>query len=245
MSVFAEPSRIIDKDEAVELLTAVLPDVNAHELRERLGSRKGFIWVKRAITPKEQQEVFHLGLPGVGFLPENKRVYPNGPIAAHVLGFVNMDNIGIAGIEKYIDGQGLADLHGAGFSLTPENLKPVTTVARSQGDSRVARRTRQRYRQIQGQGGRGGNHRRQYRRSHRAGVLARLRSQQPGRRARPEPDQPHLRRRLRNGLDLQGDFARHGARFGQGHAGLAASTRATACATGGSPFTIFTPRIGC
>ncbi len=127
MSVFAEPRRIIDKDEAVELLTAVLPDVNAHELRERLGSRKGFVWVKRAITPKQQQEVYRLGLPGVGFLPENKRVYPNGPIAAHVLGFANLDGIGISGLEKYIDGQGLADLHGAGFSLTPENLKPVTT----------------------------------------------------------------------------------------------------------------------
>ncbi|HUI19940.1 MAG TPA: penicillin-binding protein 2 [Methylocella sp.] len=127
MSVFAEPKRIIDKDEAVELLTAVLPDVDAGELRERLGSRKGFVWVKRAITPKQQQEVYRLGLPGVGFLPENKRVYPNGPIAAHVLGFANLDGVGISGLEKYIDGQGLADLHGAGFSLTPENLKPIST----------------------------------------------------------------------------------------------------------------------
>ncbi len=127
MSVFAEPRRIIDKDEAVELLTAVLPDVDANELRAKLGSRKGFVWVKRAITPKQQQEVYHLGLPGVGFLPENKRVYPNGPVAAHVLGFANLDGIGISGLEKYIDGQGLADLQGAGFSLTPENLTPVTT----------------------------------------------------------------------------------------------------------------------
>jgi cell division protein FtsI (penicillin-binding protein 3) len=127
MSVFAEPRRIIDKDEAVELLTAVLPDVDARELRERLGSRKGFVWVKRAVTPKQRQEVYHLGLPGVGFLPENKRVYPNGPIAAHVLGFANLDGIGMSGLEKYIDGEGLADLHGAGFSLTPENLKPITT----------------------------------------------------------------------------------------------------------------------
>lgn len=127
MSVFAEPRRIIDKDEAVELLTAVLPDVDARELRERLGSRKGFVWVKRAITPKQRQEVYRLGLPGVGFLPENKRVYPNGPVAAHVLGFANLDGVGISGLEKYIDGQGLADLHGAGFSLTPENLKPITS----------------------------------------------------------------------------------------------------------------------
>ncbi|MFO1116299.1 MAG: penicillin-binding protein 2 [Beijerinckiaceae bacterium] len=126
MSIFAEPRRIIDKDEATELLTAVLPDVNPKELRDRLGSRKGFVWVKREITPKQQQEVYRLGLPGIGFWPENKRVYPNGPVGAHVLGATNVDNQGIAGIEKFIDGQGLADLHGAGFNLSAENLKPIT-----------------------------------------------------------------------------------------------------------------------
>eukprot|EP01037_Dinobryon_pediforme_P017739 gene17739-17955_t len=125
MSIFAEPRRIIDKDEAVELLTAVLPDVNAKDLRDRIDSKKGFVWIKRAVTAKEQQEVFHLGLPGIGFLPENKRSYPNGPLAAHILGFTNIDNNGIAGMEKYIDDQGLADLHGAGFRLTPEDLKPL------------------------------------------------------------------------------------------------------------------------
>jgi cell division protein FtsI (penicillin-binding protein 3) len=125
MSVFAEPRRIIDKDEAVELLTAVLPDVNAKELRDRLGSRKGFVWVKRAVTPKEKEDVFRLGLPGISFLPENKRVYPNGPLAAHVLGFANVDNIGIAGMEKYIDSQGVGELSDFGFRIDHGDLKPV------------------------------------------------------------------------------------------------------------------------
>jgi cell division protein FtsI (penicillin-binding protein 3) len=125
MSVFAEPRRIIDKDEAVELITAVLPDIDAKELRERLGSRKGFVWVKRQVTAKEQAEIFHLGLPGVGFFPENKRFYPNGPIGAHVIGFVDKDNIGIAGMEKYLDNQSLTDPHVAGFSVDPASLKPV------------------------------------------------------------------------------------------------------------------------
>jgi cell division protein FtsI (penicillin-binding protein 3) len=125
MSVFAEPNRIIDIDEAVELITAVLPDVDAKQLRERLASKKGFIWVKRQITPKEQAEIFHLGLPGVGFLPENKRVYPNGPIRAHVIGFVDKDNVGIAGMEKYLDQQSLTDPHVAGFTVDPDSLKPV------------------------------------------------------------------------------------------------------------------------
>jgi cell division protein FtsI (penicillin-binding protein 3) len=125
VSVFAEPRNIVDKDEAVELLTAVLPDLDARELRDKLGTKKGFVWVKREITPRQQAEVHRLGIPGVGFLPENKRVYPNAHAAAHILGFANIDNVGIAGIEKYIDGQGLQDLNGAGFNISSEDLKPV------------------------------------------------------------------------------------------------------------------------
>jgi len=125
VSVYAEPRNIIDKDEATELLTAVLPDLNARELREKLGTRRGFVWVKREITPRQQAEVHRLGIPGVGFLIENKRVYPNGPIAAHVLGFANVDNEGIAGIEKYIDGLGLRALAGAGFATQATDLEPI------------------------------------------------------------------------------------------------------------------------
>ncbi len=125
VSVFAEPRNIIDKDEAVELLTAVLPDLDASDLRNKLGTKKGFVWVKREITPRQQAEVHRLGIPGVGFLPENKRIYPNAEAAAHVLGFANVDNVGIAGIEKYIDSQGLQDLNGAGFNITSADLKPI------------------------------------------------------------------------------------------------------------------------
>lgn len=125
VSIFAEPRNIIDKDEAVELLTAVLPDLNARELREKLGTKRGFVWVKREVTPRQQAEVHRLGIPGVGFLPEHKRVYPNGFAAAHVLGFANVDNVGIAGIEKYIDSQGLQDLFGAGFARAATDLQPV------------------------------------------------------------------------------------------------------------------------
>ena len=115
-SLFAEPRRIIDLDEAVELLTAVLPDLDATELRDRLGTKRGFIWVKREITPKQQQEIHRLGIPGVGFLSENKRVYPNSAEVSHLIGHVNIDNQGIAGIEKWLDGRGLAALHMAGLA---------------------------------------------------------------------------------------------------------------------------------
>jgi cell division protein FtsI (penicillin-binding protein 3) len=115
-SLYAEPRRLIDVDEAVELLTADLPDLDATELRERLSSRRGFVWLKRDITSEQQREIYHQGLPGIGFLNENKRDYPNGSEVSHLLGHVNIDNQGIAGIEKWLDNQGLAALHMAGLA---------------------------------------------------------------------------------------------------------------------------------
>src|SRR5262249_12965988 len=84
-SLFAEPRKIIDVDEATELLSAVLPDLDVTEVRDRLGSKRGFIWLKREITPKQQKEIYHLGLPGVGFLAENKRTYPNSAEVSHLI----------------------------------------------------------------------------------------------------------------------------------------------------------------
>jgi cell division protein FtsI (penicillin-binding protein 3) len=123
-SLFGEPRKIIDVDEAVELLTAVLPDLDAAEVRERLSSKRGFVWLKREITPQQQIDIHRLGIPGIGFLSENKRVYPNGPVISHEIGHVNIDNQGIAGIEKWVDGQGLAALHMAGLA-TDRLQKPV------------------------------------------------------------------------------------------------------------------------
>jgi cell division protein FtsI (penicillin-binding protein 3) len=123
-SLFGEPRRIIDKDEAIELLTATLPDLDTGEVRDRLSSKKGFVWLKREITPLQQQEIHRLGIPGIGFLRENKRVYPTGSEVAHLIGLVNTDNQGIAGMEKWLDTNGLADLHRAGFA-TDRLQRPV------------------------------------------------------------------------------------------------------------------------
>src|SRR5262249_59018112 len=115
---------IVDVDEATELLTGVLPDLDSTEVRDRLGSRRGFVWLKREIKPKQQQEVYKLGLPGIGFLSENKRVYPNSAEVSHLIGPVNIDNQGIAGMEKWLDGHGLQALHMAGLA-TDQQQKPV------------------------------------------------------------------------------------------------------------------------
>ncbi|MBV8473131.1 MAG: penicillin-binding protein 2 [Hyphomicrobiales bacterium] len=124
-SIFAEPKKIIDPDEAAELLSAVLPNIDTGELRASLASKKGFAWIARHVTPEQQAEVFRLGIPGVKFLPDNKRVYPNGTLAAHVLGATDLDGAGIAGIEKYIDGEGFAALAASGMPINSEDLKPL------------------------------------------------------------------------------------------------------------------------
>ncbi|MDR6952259.1 cell division protein FtsI (penicillin-binding protein 3) [Ancylobacter sp. 3268] len=123
-SLFGEPKRLIDVDEAVEALSAVLPDLNTEEMRQRLDSKRGFVWLKRDITPMQQREIYNLGLPGIGFMTENRRIYPGGNLAAHALGSVNIDNQGIAGLEKWIDSRGLSELHLAGFA-TDRQQEPV------------------------------------------------------------------------------------------------------------------------
>jgi cell division protein FtsI (penicillin-binding protein 3) len=101
-----------------------MTDSYAAELRERLASKRRFVWLKREITPNQRAQIHRLGIPGIGFLPENKRIYPNGNEVSHLLGHVNIDNQGIAGIEKWLDGRGLADLHMAGLA-TDRLQKPV------------------------------------------------------------------------------------------------------------------------
>ncbi len=123
-SVFAEPRNILDPDEATELLTSVLPDLDARSLRAKLSTNAGFAWIKREITPEQQRQIHSLGIPGIGFLSEKRRFYPGGAMASHVLGLVNIDNQGISGMEKYVDDHGLGDLHAAGFARGGD-LEPV------------------------------------------------------------------------------------------------------------------------
>ncbi len=106
-SLYADPRKISDVDEAVELLTATVPDLNAKTLRERLTAPgKAFVWLKRQVGPEERDAVYNLGIPGVGYVNERKRVYPQGRLAAHTVGYVDVDTKGIAGIERYLDTAG-------------------------------------------------------------------------------------------------------------------------------------------
>ena len=123
-SLFAEPRRIVDADEATEKLASVLPDLDYEQTYRKLKSGTGFVWLRRQLSPKQQNDIMKLGIPGIGFRTENRRFYPGGETASHILGLVNIDNQGIAGMEKYIDEQGLADLQATGLA-TAKDLEPV------------------------------------------------------------------------------------------------------------------------
>ncbi|MFZ2102808.1 MAG: penicillin-binding protein 2 [Oricola sp.] len=123
-SLYGEPRRIVDADEAVEALSTVLPDVDYKEWHRKLSSGAGFVWLRRELTPRQQADVLALGIPGIGFRTEKRRFYPGGPVASHILGLVNIDNAGIAGLEKYIDDQGLGTMQDLGLDADAE-LPPV------------------------------------------------------------------------------------------------------------------------
>jgi cell division protein FtsI (penicillin-binding protein 3) len=105
-SIYADPRKILDVDETIELLTGAMPDLKASELRQKLSQKRAFAWIKRQITPRQKEIVHNLGIPGVGFRNETRRVYPMGRLAAHVIGYVDVDSHGLAGIERYLDGRG-------------------------------------------------------------------------------------------------------------------------------------------
>ena len=120
-SLYADPQLVLDVDEAIEKLTAALPGLDAGELRKVLADRsRRFAWVARSLSPRQAQRVHALGIPGLAFRIELKRVYPMGALAGHLLGTVNTDNRGIAGIERMLDEAGRAEaVQGPGHTSKP------------------------------------------------------------------------------------------------------------------------------
>ena len=102
-SLYANPHKISDPDIAAARIAQVLPDVSEEVLAAKLAADKSFVWVRRNLTPRQKFLVNHLGIPGLDFQDEEQRVYPHGHLAAHIVGFTNVDNVGIAGIEKSMD----------------------------------------------------------------------------------------------------------------------------------------------
>jgi cell division protein FtsI (penicillin-binding protein 3) len=102
-SLYANPKLILDANEAAAKLTRVLPGLNEKEVAGRLSSERSFVWLRRNLTPKEQYAVNRLGIPGLFFQREERRVYPHGALTSHVVGFTDIDKRGLAGVEQYFD----------------------------------------------------------------------------------------------------------------------------------------------
>jgi cell division protein FtsI (penicillin-binding protein 3) len=126
-SIAIRPAQVKDSETAAKELARVLKR-KPQEMKERLASRKPFVWLKRQATPKETEAVKQLRIPGIEFVSETSRFYPNRALAAHVLGFTGMDGKGLEGVEFFYDShlrgadtsvKILRDAHGNGFQSEP------------------------------------------------------------------------------------------------------------------------------
>jgi cell division protein FtsI (penicillin-binding protein 3) len=110
-ALYAQPPQMVDPDGAATKLAEIFPELD----RERLitdftGSRK-FVWIRRQISPEQMQAVHDIGDPGLLFGPREMRLYPNGPVASHILGGASFGRegvdsaevIGVAGVERQFD----------------------------------------------------------------------------------------------------------------------------------------------
>ena len=102
-SLYGDPQEILDADRAAQRLVTVLTDLNPAEVAAQLKTERRFVWLKRTLTPTEQFEVNNLGIPGLHFQDEWRRVYPQGPLTAHAVGYTNVDGMGQAGLEQAFD----------------------------------------------------------------------------------------------------------------------------------------------
>ncbi|MEJ2167553.1 MAG: hypothetical protein P8X90_18660 [Desulfobacterales bacterium] len=131
-SIAAYPSRIKDIKASAQALAKILK-LDAREIKKRLTTDKSFVWIKRKTTAKETSQVKQLNLPGIDFVQEFNRYYPNTTLAAQALGFTGLDGEGLEGIEFYYNRQ-LTGAHknftvfkdALGNEFNPENRSPAT-----------------------------------------------------------------------------------------------------------------------
>ncbi len=106
-SLYARPEQILDGKNNAKLLADIISKYNQDttelesNILSKLTSAKNFVWIKRHLLPEEYYKIKKLGIPGVYFADDKKRFYPHENSLAHVVGFVDIDGNGIAGIEKY------------------------------------------------------------------------------------------------------------------------------------------------
>jgi cell division protein FtsI (penicillin-binding protein 3) len=102
LSLYAAPKYIRDKNALAEKIAPLLK-VPAATVLARITNDRYFVWLQRKMDPKAAEIIKQKNIPGIGFIPEQKRIYPRQAYAAHLLGFVGIDDIGLGGIEQFFD----------------------------------------------------------------------------------------------------------------------------------------------
>ncbi|WP_375254883.1 peptidoglycan D,D-transpeptidase FtsI family protein [Yoonia sp.] len=110
-SLYAHPREMVDPENAVNGLMEIFPELDAEKLLADFTGDRRFLWIRRQISPEQMQAVHDIGSPGLLFGPREMRLYPNGPIAAHILGGASYGRegvssaevIGVAGVERQFD----------------------------------------------------------------------------------------------------------------------------------------------
>ncbi|MFZ0100246.1 MAG: penicillin-binding protein 2 [Gemmobacter sp.] len=110
-ALYAQPKDMVDPARVARELAAIFPDLKEDDLKRRLTDGRSFLWIKKKLSPEQMQKVHEIGDPGLLFGPREMRLYPNGKLAAHILGGASFgaegvnsaEVIGTAGIEKLLD----------------------------------------------------------------------------------------------------------------------------------------------
>jgi len=98
--LMADTRKILDAQEAAAKLAAVFPDINAEKLAGEIEETKRYVTIRRHVTPRQYYAINKMGIAGLEFVPDESRLYPSGALTAHILGYTDIDNKGIAGLEK-------------------------------------------------------------------------------------------------------------------------------------------------
>ena len=99
-SVYANAKMMPHREEAAMALIKCFPGLDKNILLKRFESQKGFVWIKRHITPAQRKNLLNLGLPGIFLQKDVKRMYPQKNLFSHVLGMTDVDGRGVCGLEK-------------------------------------------------------------------------------------------------------------------------------------------------
>lgn len=121
-SVFINPTKVYNKEYAINSLLKIVPGLKRRELSNKLMSNKKFVWIARDITPAIKEKIYDLGIPSLDFQSEYRRIYTHSNSMSHILGFVGRDNIGLCGIERKMNDF----LCGTGYTIDSSDTKAST-----------------------------------------------------------------------------------------------------------------------